>query len=65
MEKTMMSYTANVIEICDNGDAILELPQEMLDELGWDVGTVLNIEEQNGQIILNRANTNDIGQTSD
>jgi bifunctional DNA-binding transcriptional regulator/antitoxin component of YhaV-PrlF toxin-antitoxin module len=60
-----MSYTANVIEICDNGDAILELPQEMLDELGWDVGTVLNIEEQNGQIILNRANTNDIGQTSD
>ena len=65
MEKTMMSYTANVIEICDNGDAILELPQEMLDELGWDIGTVLNIEEQNGQIILNRANTNDIGQTSD
>jgi hypothetical protein len=64
MEK-MMSYTANVIEICENGDAILELPQEMLDELGWDVGTVLNIEEQNGQIILNRANTNDIGQTSD
>ena len=65
MEKMMMSYTANVIEICDNGDAILELPQEMLDELGWDVGTVLNIEEQNGQIILNRANTNDIGQASD
>ena len=60
-----MSYTANVIEICDNGDAILELPQEMLDDLGWDVGTVLNIEEQNGQIILNRANTNDIGQASD
>jgi bifunctional DNA-binding transcriptional regulator/antitoxin component of YhaV-PrlF toxin-antitoxin module len=60
-----MSYTANVIEICENGDAILELPQEMLDDLGWDVGTVLNIEEQNGQIILNRANTNDIGQASD
>jgi antitoxin component of MazEF toxin-antitoxin module len=60
-----MSYTANVIEICDNGDAILELPQEMLDELGWDIGTVLNIEEQNGQIILNRANTNNIGQASD
>ena len=65
MEKTMMSYTANVIEICENGDAILELPQEMLDELGWDVGTVLNIEEQNGQITINRANTNDIGQASD
>lgn len=61
----MMSYTANVIEICENGDAILELPQEMLDELGWDVGTVLNIEEQNGQITINRANTNDIGQASD
>jgi hypothetical protein len=60
-----MSYTANVIEICENGDAILELPQEMLDELGWDVGTVLNIEEQNGQITINRANTNDIGQASD
>ena len=63
MEK--MTYTANVIEICDNGDAILELPQEMLDELGWDIGTVLNIEEQNGQITINRANTNDIGQASD
>lgn len=60
-----MIYTANVIEICDNGDAILELPQDMLDELGWDVGTVLNIEEQNGQIVINRANTNNNGQAPD
>lgn len=51
MEKT---YTTNVLAICENGDAIVELPQDLLDQQGWSEGTVLNIEEIDGQIIISR-----------
>jgi len=51
MEKT---YTTNVLAICENGDAIVELPQDLLDQQGWDEGTVLNIEEIDGQIFISR-----------
>ena len=51
MEKT---YTTNVLAICENGDAIVELPQGLLDQQGWDEGTVLNIEEIDGQIFISR-----------
>ena len=47
------SYTSNVLEICDNGDAIIELPPELCKEMGWDDGTVLNIESKDGAIYLN------------
>jgi hypothetical protein len=46
------TYTANVAEICENGDAILELPPELCEDMGWKEGTVLNIELVDGQVVL-------------
>jgi formylmethanofuran dehydrogenase subunit D len=45
-------YESQVLEICDNGDAIIELPEDMLKELGWEVGDVLDIVELQGQVIV-------------
>ena len=38
----MKKYTSKVLEIMENGDAIIELPQEMLNELEWKEGNVLD-----------------------
>jgi len=51
------SYTSNVLEICENGDAIIELPPELCKEMGWGDGTVLNIESKDGAIYLNEVKT--------
>ena len=48
-EKT---YIAEVVEVCENGDSILQLPPELCEDMGWSEGTVLNIELVNGQIVL-------------
>jgi formylmethanofuran dehydrogenase subunit D len=48
------TYTSNVLEICENGDAILELPPEMCEDLQWKEGDTLNISEENGAIILKK-----------
>jgi len=45
-------YTSKVLEICDNGDAIVELPTEMTEELGWKVGDKLDISEKDGKIYI-------------
>jgi formylmethanofuran dehydrogenase subunit D len=45
-------YESQVLEICDNGDAIIELPEDMLKELGWEVGDVLDIVELQGRVIV-------------
>mgnify|MGYP003705147635 CR=1 FL=1 len=50
--KQNKTFTSKVLEICDNGDAIVELPPELCDELGWKEGTVLNLEAKNGQIFI-------------
>lgn len=46
------TYIAEVAEICENGDAILNLPDDLLKDMGWGEGTVLNIELIDGQIVL-------------
>jgi len=46
------SYTAEISEICENGDAILDLPDDLLKDMGWAEGTVLNIELIDGLIFL-------------
>ena len=49
----MTTYTAKVLEICDNGDAIVELPPALLEEMKWKEGTVLNISlDEKGRVIL-------------
>jgi formylmethanofuran dehydrogenase subunit D len=48
------TYTSKVLEICENGDAILELPPELCEDLQWKEGDTLNISEENGAIILKK-----------
>jgi len=48
------TYTANVISIESNGDAVIELPQQLCDKLGWSEGTIIDISTDvgTGEIIL-------------
>ena len=51
MEK-FQTYNATVAEICDNGDAIVNLPDELVNELEWNIGDTLGYEMKNGQVII-------------
>lgn len=55
----MKSYKSKVLEICDNGDAIVELPTELVEELGWKVGDVLDYEQKDGKIFIKNISIND------
>ena len=50
----MKTFTSKVVEICDNGDAIIELPPELLEEMGWKEGDTLHISEKDGKIIIKK-----------
>lgn len=45
-------YIANVIDVLDNGDAVIELPLEMISDLGWKEGDVLDFIAENKKIIV-------------
>lgn len=49
MSKT---YESKVLEICDNGDAIVELPEELMEELGWKVGDKLDYQMKDGSVYV-------------
>ena len=55
----MKSYTSKVLEIGDNGDAIVEMPDELMEELGWKVGDNLKYEEKDGKIFIKNISIND------
>ena len=48
------TYESRVLEILDNGDAVIEIPQELMDELGWKVGDVLDCFVEDGKIIIRK-----------
>jgi formylmethanofuran dehydrogenase subunit D len=48
------TYTSKVLDILENGDAVIELPPELLDEIGWKEGDTLNIEDRDGSIFLSK-----------
>ena len=48
----MEKYSAQVVEICENGDAILQFSEEMIQDLGWKVDDVLSISMVDGAIHL-------------
>jgi bifunctional DNA-binding transcriptional regulator/antitoxin component of YhaV-PrlF toxin-antitoxin module len=50
----MKTFTSKVVEICDNGDAIIELPPELLEEMGWKEGDTLDISEKDGRVIIKK-----------
>jgi hypothetical protein len=39
----LKKYSAEVVEMCENGDAILQFSEEMIQDLGWKVDDVLSI----------------------
>lgn len=45
-------YTANVVEICENGDAILQFSEEMIKDLEWNINDVLSITMVDGAVHL-------------
>jgi len=47
-----MIYTAKVIEICENGDAIVELPDELVKELNWQIGDTLDYQMKNEAVFI-------------
>jgi antitoxin component of MazEF toxin-antitoxin module len=47
-----MTYTTKVVEICENGDAIVELPDELVKELNWEIGDVLNYELKDQRVFI-------------
>jgi uncharacterized membrane protein (UPF0127 family) len=47
-----MIYTTKVTEICENGDAIVELPDELVKELDWQVGDTLDYQMKDGAVFI-------------
>jgi len=45
-------FESKVLEICDNGDAIVELPEELMEELGWKVGDELDYQMKDGSVYV-------------
>jgi antitoxin component of MazEF toxin-antitoxin module len=50
----MTKYESKVLEILENGDAILELPDDLCKEMGWNIGDELTYEFENDQVILKK-----------
>ena len=52
----MKRYEAKVLEILDDGSAIIELPDKLCKKLGWNLGDDLSLTMKDGQIILKKIN---------
>ena len=55
----MKTYTSTVLEICENGDAIIELPDDLMEEMGWKVGDVLRYELKDEKVFIKNISIND------
>lgn len=45
-------YEVRVLEILDSGDAIVEIPPEVVEELGWEIGDELDFRMEGKNIIV-------------
>ncbi len=52
----MKKYEGKVLEILDDGSAVVELPDKLCKKLGWNLGDDLSIAMKDGQIILRKIN---------
>jgi len=43
-------YSAQVVEVCENGDAIVQLPDDLIEDLGWKVDDVLTMTMVDGAV---------------
>jgi len=51
----MTPYIVEVQE-SDNGDLFIEFPDDLIDELGWQEGDILNWDLKGGGIVLSKLN---------
>lgn len=61
----LKTYIADVVEICENGDAILQFPPGMCEELGWAEGDTLSMELEDGVIVIEKINKEDKDKSLD
>lgn len=45
-------HITKVSAILENGDAVLDLPPELVEELGWEVGDKLDYDVRDGSIYI-------------
>ena len=48
----MKTYYTHVVEVMENGDAIVELPTELIEELGWKAGDNVDISLEDEKIVI-------------
>lgn len=48
----MKTYSAKVVQIVESGDAILQFPKNMIQDLDWKAGDKLKIYIEDDDIIL-------------
>jgi formylmethanofuran dehydrogenase subunit D len=64
-EKMLKTYKSNIVEILENGDAILQLPPELCEEMGWVEGDTLSFTEEKNKIIIKKINDDDKNKSLD
>jgi Fe2+ or Zn2+ uptake regulation protein len=48
----LKKYETKVSEICENGDAIINLPDELVEELKWQVGDTLDYQLKENSVYI-------------
>jgi antitoxin component of MazEF toxin-antitoxin module len=54
VELKLKKYESKVLKVYSNGDALIDLPEELCVELGWNVGDTLTFSIENDTIILKK-----------
>jgi bifunctional DNA-binding transcriptional regulator/antitoxin component of YhaV-PrlF toxin-antitoxin module len=54
VELKLKKYESKVVKVYSNGDALIDLPEELCVELGWNVGDTLTFSVENDTIILKK-----------
>lgn len=52
----MKKYESKVLDVLDDGSAVLELPEELCKEVGWELGDDLIVRIENGVVTLRKSN---------
>jgi antitoxin component of MazEF toxin-antitoxin module len=50
----LKKYESKVVKVYSNGDALIDLPEELCVELGWNIGDTLTFSVENDTIILKK-----------
>jgi antitoxin component of MazEF toxin-antitoxin module len=54
VESKLKTYESKVLKVLPNGDAVIDLPQELCIEMNWNVGDNLTYSLENDTIILKK-----------